>query len=123
MTYRNTTGLLTTGTSHYAFRAAFRRLAHARKLNAQHMALHAILMGKPLGLAFSPISNTTKLANGQSPWMNALAAIHSLATRPDASCLLLCGEAVLAKAQDSARACTVADLETQFAARSLRAED
>jgi hypothetical protein len=104
-----TTGLLTEE-AFFAFRHAFRQLAHARKLTAQHMALHAILTGKPLGKAFSPITNANKLANGHAPWRNALDAIHQLARRPDASCILLCDAATLEKAQDIARACTTATL-------------
>jgi hypothetical protein len=104
-----TTGLLTEQ-AFFDFRSAFRQLAHARKLTAQHMALHAILTGKPLGKAFSPITNTTKLANGQAPWGNALAAIHSLARRPDVSCTLLCDAETLEKAQAIARDYTTAAL-------------
>ncbi|MEX3984113.1 hypothetical protein AB4Y45_34735 [Paraburkholderia sp. EG287A] len=70
-----------------AFRAAFRRLANARKLTAQHMALHAIIMGKPLNRAFSPITNATKLANGRNPWDGAASAIAGLAHSPDAACV------------------------------------
>jgi hypothetical protein len=116
MNTRTTAGLLTTEESRYAFRAAFLQLARARKLTAQHMALHAILMGKPLSRTFSPITNATKLANGQKPWLNALAAIHSLA-RPDAACVLLCGAKTLERAQAIAKGIAAADLEATCTGR------
>ena len=121
MNTRTTAGLLTTEESRYAFRAAFRQLARARNLTAQHMALHAILMGKPLNRTFSPITNATKLANGQKPWLNALAAIYSLA-RPDAACVLLCSAQTLERAQDIAKGISAADLEAPCAARRTQEE-
>lgn len=97
MTTRTTTGLLTTKESNLAFRAAFRELAHARKLSAQHMALFAIVTGKPLGHAFSPVTNSRKLANGQAAWGGALTAVHCATRYPDPDALTLLAVAGLTK--------------------------
>jgi len=114
---RFTSGLLTTKDSHLAFRAAFRRLARARKLSAQHMALHAIVTGKPLGKAFSPVTNPIKLANGQHAWASALAAIRVVSRYPDANSQALLAAAGL-RPEDlvSAGACTPATLAAEHGA-------
>lgn len=60
------------------FVTAFKALAAKRELTVLHMALHALALGRPLGCAFSPLTNETKLSNGQSRWGGALAALHGL---------------------------------------------
>ena len=101
MTFRQN-GLLT-NESIRAFRADFRRLANARKLTAQHMALHAIIMGKPLNRAFSPITNAKKLANGQRPWDGAASALAGLVYRPDATAIATFDTDTLEQARAIAR--------------------
>jgi hypothetical protein len=86
-----------------AFRAAFRSLARARKLTAQHMALHAIIMGKPLNRTFSPITNATKLANGQNPWDGAASAVAGLVHGPDATARAAFDAATLEQARALAK--------------------
>lgn len=98
-----TLGLFADKTSRSTFRENFRQLARARKLNAQHMALFAILMGKQLDRTFSPITNTNKLANGLTPWDGAASALASLAFAPDAACAQLCDAETLAHARSLAK--------------------
>jgi hypothetical protein len=83
MNTRTTSGLLTSKESYQAFRAAFRTLANARKLTPQHMALFALVTGRPLGKAFSPVTNRNKLANGQLPWASACKAMREASNWPD----------------------------------------
>lgn len=77
-------GLLSTAQRHHDFIVAFRKLAHARMLTPQHLALRALVLGKPLGRAFSPVTNTVKLANGQEAWREALTAARTSVCWPDA---------------------------------------
>lgn len=48
-----------------AFRAEWKAAARAKTLTAADMAAYALLRGKDLRQAFTPITNPTKLANGQ----------------------------------------------------------
>jgi hypothetical protein len=48
-------------------RAAWRKLAATRSATASQHAALALLLGIPLDKAFTPITNPTKLAHGQSP--------------------------------------------------------
>ncbi|MDN8078502.1 hypothetical protein QZN30_03715 [Burkholderia multivorans] len=98
-----TLGLFADKTARSTFRENFRQLARARKLTAQHMALYAILMGKKLDRTFSPITNTTKLANGLMPWDGAASALASLAFAPDAASSLLCDAEKFAHARSLAK--------------------
>lgn len=61
-----------------AFMLAWKIAANTRALSPQKMAMYAILIGRPLGRAFSPISNHQKLSGGHRPWGSALSAIRSL---------------------------------------------
>lgn len=61
-----------------AFMLAWKIAANTRALTPQKMAVYALLMGRPLGRAFSPISNHKKLGGGHRPWGSALSAIRSL---------------------------------------------
>lgn len=63
-----------------AFRAKWRAYANEKpaSLTAEDMALFAAAMGRPLGKAFSPITNTTKLSHGHRPWAGALEAIGNM---------------------------------------------
>lgn len=49
-----------------ALRATWKALAQAKTLSASDMAAYALLRGKDLRKAFSPITNPNKLANGQA---------------------------------------------------------
>lgn len=60
--------------SRAAFRAAWKVLSDQRALSSAHMALYALLMGRPVGRAFSPITNSSKINNGQAPWAAAMSA-------------------------------------------------
>jgi hypothetical protein len=42
------------------------------------MLVHAIATGRSPARAFTPISNPTKLANGQKPWQSLEAALYTL---------------------------------------------
>lgn len=69
-----------------AFVAAFKAIAARRALTPEIMALHALALGKPLGRTFSPVTNTTKLANGCNRWLGAQQALGCLpyvTYRPD----------------------------------------
>lgn len=68
------TDLFADTTSRVAFRAAWKILADKRALTPAHMALYALLMGRPVSRAFSPITNPVKLQNGQLPWAAARSA-------------------------------------------------
>lgn len=128
------------------FTAAFKALAHAKALTATHLALRALVLNKPLGAAFTPITNATKLANGQTRWQGAQQALASLkhaAFRVSAGPLHTPEEKALALSQslkyerlalatmrlleanggagrtllERLEACTVAGLEAQYQAR------
>lgn len=97
------TGALSTPEELNAFRLAFSRLARARKLSAQHMALQALLTRRSLEKAFSPISSKTKLENGQKPFRSLRKALQDLIGQPDAACYLLCSETQLKQIQALAK--------------------
>lgn len=61
-----------------AFSAAWRALAAARKTTASDQLLHAILNGKNPLRAFAPVTNSTKLANGQSAHASLWHAFEAL---------------------------------------------
>lgn len=54
--------------TYLAFRREFRQSAQLKLLPPGLMALRALLLGRPLKKAFSPIRNPRKLANGQAQW-------------------------------------------------------
>ena len=54
--------------TYLAFRREFRQSAQLKFLPPGLMALRALLLGRPLKKAFSPIRNPRKLANGQAMW-------------------------------------------------------
>lgn len=87
--------LLATAQHHHDFIAAFRKLAHARMLTPQHLALRALVLGKPLGRAFSPVTNPIKLAHGQVAWREALTAARTSVCWPDAGSRALLDAAAL----------------------------
>lgn len=49
---------------YYQYRAAFKALAHAKALTAQHMMLNNAFLNRDLEIGFSPITNPKKIANG-----------------------------------------------------------
>lgn len=67
-------GLLKTREDRFAFKQEMKARANARALTAYDMAVHAILLGKPHPVPFTPVSNARKLANGHFKWQGALAA-------------------------------------------------
>lgn len=113
-------GLLTNPSTRQAFRAEFKALAHRRELNACHMALFALALGKPLGRTFSPITNATKLANGQRAWDGALRAIHGLPRHPWAKELFakIGAPEVVEQMAREAGAIRAQDLAAQYASRA-----
>ena len=128
MTTRITTGLLTTKEFNLAFRATFRKLAREKKLTAELMALYAMVTGKPMGAVFSPVTNATKLANGQGAWDVALREAHSAIRYPSehATALLLAAGLStpegLACLQAARAALNAQLLDKQYAARLLKVE-
>lgn len=128
MTTRITTGLLTTKEFNLAFRAAFRKLAREKKLTAELMALYAMVTGKPMGAVFSPVTNETKLANGQSAWDvaqdNAWRALKYPSAEAQALLMAagLSNPEGLASLQAARAAVTATLLDQQYAARLLKVE-
>lgn len=57
-------GLFSCKEERAAFVLKFKALTHAKSLTASHMLLYCLLMGKDAGKAFTPITNSVKLANG-----------------------------------------------------------
>ncbi|MDO8415249.1 MAG: hypothetical protein Q7S87_03440 [Agitococcus sp.] len=58
------------------FIQAWKQLAKDTALTAEHIAFHALVLNKPIARAFSPITNTNKLANGCHAWHSAQCALH-----------------------------------------------
>lgn len=57
-------GLFSCKEERAAFVLKFKALAHAKSLTAAHILLYCLLMGKDAGKAFTPITNSVKLAHG-----------------------------------------------------------
>jgi hypothetical protein len=60
------------------FIQTWKKLAKAKTLTAAHLALHALVLNKPLWFAFSPITNVNKLANGAYAWDSVTCAMCGL---------------------------------------------
>lgn len=78
-------GLFRSVDDYRVFRAEWKALAHAKALTAAHMAAYALLTGRSLEAAFSPITNPVKLANGQvarGALQSALACLRYAKTLP-----------------------------------------
>lgn len=60
------------------FKAEWKELAKSRTMTSVHMAAHALLMGRSIDAAFTPICNPVKLANGQQPHSSRDLALNIL---------------------------------------------
>jgi hypothetical protein len=107
-----------------AFVATFKSLAARRELTPEVLALRALVLGKPLGRAFSPVTNETKLANGHARWAGAMSALSLLRySRGRTSLLELAAhlpEAVYKSLVDEASRVRDAQLEAEYAKRSAQ---
>lgn len=61
-----------------SLRAAWRALAHSGKATAGDHLLYAVLSGRDPLRAFAPVTNATKLANGQGARAGLLRALREL---------------------------------------------
>lgn len=107
-----------------AFVAAFKALAARRQLTPEVLALRALALGKPLGKAFSPVTNDVKLANGHTRWAGAMSALSSLRYTYGRTALLelakhLPEEAFKSLADEGSRIRST-QLDTEYAERSAR---
>lgn len=54
--------------SAYNIRLKWKQACHHQSLQADHMVVRNFVLGLPLKRGFSPVINSTKLCNGQTPW-------------------------------------------------------
>lgn len=71
------TSVLDKDTSRF-FAATWRAQAQLREQSAGDHLLHALLLGKDPLRAFSPVTNTVKLINGQAPFGGLTHALHTI---------------------------------------------
>jgi hypothetical protein len=62
------------------FRTAYRQLAHRNCLTPADILIYNLLRGFPADRGFSPTTNSTKLSNGQAPWLGFDSAKLALRT-------------------------------------------
>lgn len=63
---------------HLSFKDAWRTQFAAGRMTAADFILHAVLCGRDPQAGFSPVTNSTKLANGQRAWQGYDEALRSL---------------------------------------------
>lgn len=107
-----------------AFVATFKSLAARRALTPEALALRALVLGKPLGRTFSPVTNDTKLANGHARWAGAMSALSLLRYNRGCAALLELAahlpEAAYKSLVEEASKVRDAHLEAEYAERTAK---